>query len=169
MILHDWVERLTEPGIVAKILHDGRKFYRFKKVPYMPVEFSAAAYRLGHSMVRQRYAHNKVFTGADFSLFFAFSGLSGGLIGDLAPNPPTPRQYGVSGSAQQLDHRLAAILSAWRQRRGARQLAPSRKLDPLLIKSLHEAAGRRRQPRFPQLEARRQSRPALGPGRGKAH
>ena len=48
MVLHDWVERLTEKGIVAKILHDGRKFYRFKKVPYMPVEFSAAAYRLGH-------------------------------------------------------------------------------------------------------------------------
>ena len=75
IVLHDWVERLTEKGIVAKILHDGRKFYRFKKVPYMPVEFSAAAYRLGHSMVRQRYAHNKVFTRRrTFSLFFTFSG-----------------------------------------------------------------------------------------------
>ena len=42
-------------GLVARILHEGRKFYRFKKVPYMPVEFSAAAYRLGHSMVRQAY------------------------------------------------------------------------------------------------------------------
>ena len=33
MVLHDFVERITETGIVAKILHDGRKFYRFKKVP----------------------------------------------------------------------------------------------------------------------------------------
>ena len=74
IVLHDWVERLTEKGIVAKILHDGRKFYRFKKVPYMPVEFSAAAYRLGHSMVRQRYTHNQVFTAADFQLFFASAG-----------------------------------------------------------------------------------------------
>src|SRR6202048_1163377 len=38
MVLHDWVERITETGIVAKILHEGRKFYRFHKVPYMPVE-----------------------------------------------------------------------------------------------------------------------------------
>ena len=55
----------------------------------MPVEFSVAAYRLGHSMVRQRYAHNRVFPAADFQLFFDFSGLSGGIIRDLAPNPPT--------------------------------------------------------------------------------
>ena len=30
-----------------------RRFYRFKKTPYMPVEFSAAAYRPGHSTVRE--------------------------------------------------------------------------------------------------------------------
>ena len=61
MVLHDFVERLTEPGIVEKILNDGRKFYRFKKTPYMPVEFSVAAYRLGHSLVRQTYSDNRVF------------------------------------------------------------------------------------------------------------
>lgn len=142
LILHDWVERLTEPGIVAKILHDGRKFYRFKKVPYMPVEFSAAAYRLGHSMVRQRYAHNKVFTAADFSLFFAFSGLSGGLIGDLAPNPPTPppnTAFPVLPSNWIIDWRRFHNLG---DSGGAPvTLTPSRKLDPLLIKSLHELPG----------------------------
>jgi Animal haem peroxidase len=93
MVLHDWVERITEPGIVAKILHDGRKFYRFQKVPYMPVEFSAAAYRLGHSMVREAYSHNRVFTSggrgpASLALEFTFSGLSGGIIGGLISNPP---------------------------------------------------------------------------------
>ena len=60
MVLHDFVERITEKGIVAKILEQGRRFYRFKKTPYMPVEFSAAAYRLGHSMVREVYSHNHV-------------------------------------------------------------------------------------------------------------
>ncbi len=62
MVLHDFVERITEKGIVAKILEQGRRFYRFKKIPYMPVEFSAAAYRLGHSMVREVYSHNRIFT-----------------------------------------------------------------------------------------------------------
>src|SRR5215217_1241292 len=93
MVLHDWVERITEPGIVARILHEGRKFYRFQKVPYMPVEFSAAAYRLGHSMVREVYSHNHVFTPggltqAALGLEFTFSGLSGGIIGGLISNPP---------------------------------------------------------------------------------
>ncbi len=62
LVLHDFVERLTEDGIVARVLNEGRQFYRFKKTPYMPVEFSGAAYRLGHSMVREVYSHNRVFT-----------------------------------------------------------------------------------------------------------
>src|SRR3546814_8277363 len=45
MILHDFVERLCGEGTVARILHDGRKHYRFRKTPYMPIEFSVAAYR----------------------------------------------------------------------------------------------------------------------------
>ena len=142
MVLHDWVERLTEPGIVAKILHDGRKFYRFKKVPYMPVEFSAAAYRLGHSMVRQRYAHNKVFTAADFSLFFAFSGLSGGIVGDLAPSPPTPppnTAFPRLPSNWIIDWRRFYELGA--SGGAAVNLTPSRKIDPLLVQSLHELPG----------------------------
>ena len=60
----------------------------------MPVEFSAAAYRLGHSMVREAYSHNRIFTPggvapATLQLLFRFTGLSGGIVGDLAPNPPT--------------------------------------------------------------------------------
>jgi Animal haem peroxidase len=45
MVLHDFVERITEKGIVDRILDQGRRFYRFRKTPYMPVEFSAAAFR----------------------------------------------------------------------------------------------------------------------------
>ncbi len=60
-MLFDFVERLTEPGLVRKIKQEGRRFYRFRSRPFMPAEFAAAAYRLGHSMVRQSYNHNRVF------------------------------------------------------------------------------------------------------------
>ena len=50
----------------------------------MPVEFSVAAYRLGHSMVRSAYDWNHVFDdgGGALDLLFEFSGTSGDLGGD---------------------------------------------------------------------------------------
>ena len=140
MILHDFVERLCGDGIVAKILHDGRKFYRFKRVPYMPVEFSAAAYRLGHSMVRQRYPHNRIFTGADFDLFFGFSGLSGQILGDLAPVPPTgPLPIPTLPSNWIIDWRRFFELG---DSGGAPvTTTPSRKIDPYLVPALAKLPG----------------------------
>jgi hypothetical protein len=145
MVLHDFVERLTEDGIVAKILHEGRKFYRFKRIPYMPVEFGAAAYRLGHSMVREVYGHNRIFTpaggiAATLGLLFEFSGLSGGIIGDLAPNPPTaPTPIRLLPSNWIID---------WRRFYDFRTppqpgffLNSSRKLDPFLVPQLHDLPG----------------------------
>lgn len=40
------------------ILDYGGEFYKWKVSPYMPVEFSVAAYRMGHSMVRPGYQVN---------------------------------------------------------------------------------------------------------------
>lgn len=139
ILLHDWVERLCGKGIVAKILHDGRKFYRFKKTPYMPVEFSAAAYRLGHSMVRQNYDHNKVFKNFDFSFFFRFSGLSGDIIGDLADPPQVPSPVPTLPSNWIIDWRRFHEVGD----SGGLPVAinHSRKLDPLLIEALHDLPG----------------------------
>ena len=125
MVLHDFVEGITEKGIVAKILEQGRRFYRFKKTPYMPVEFSGAAYRLGHSMVREAYSHNRIFTFGQaaippgtLQLLFQFTGLSGGIVGDLAPNPPTaPTPIPVLSSNWIIDWRRyfeADDQSGWR-------------------------------------------------------
>jgi len=140
MVLHDFVERITEDGIVARILHDGRKFYRFKKTPYMPVEFSAAAYRLGHSMVRQVYNHNHVFTAADFSLLFRFTGLSGEIVGDLAPNPPTgPTPISVLPSNWIIDWRRFYDFKT--RPGGGLTLNHARRIDPRLVDVLHELPG----------------------------
>jgi hypothetical protein len=144
MVLHDFVERITEVGIVAKILHEGRKFYRFKKVPYMPVEFSAAAYRWGHSMVREKYSHNRIFTTgglaeATLKLEFGFSGLSGGIIGDLAPVPPVPLPTATLPSNWIIDWRRVYDFNT--------PATPpflfnnSRKIDPFLVPQLHTLPG----------------------------
>jgi hypothetical protein len=136
LVLHDFLGRLTMPGIVDKILHDGRKFYRFKKFPYMPVEFSGAAYRLGHSMVRQKYAHNRVFPNIGFDLLFGFSGLSGQIIGDLAPQTPTaPLPVSALPSNWIIDWNRFYEIDPTRPP----QL--SRKLDPFLASELHTLPG----------------------------
>jgi hypothetical protein len=149
MILHDFVERLTEPGIVDRILEEGRKFYRFKRVPYMPVEFSVAAYRLGHSLVRQRYSHNSTFDDfrfpINFKLLFDFSGLSGGIIGDLAPNPRPANAPPVPVS-----HLPSSWIIDWRRFYDFNtdattiqnfRLNLSRRIDPMLAKELHDLPG----------------------------
>ena len=50
----------------------------------MPIEFSIAAYRLGHSMVRAAYNWNKNFDdgAGTLDLLFQFTGMSGDLGGE---------------------------------------------------------------------------------------
>jgi hypothetical protein len=136
LVLHDFLGRLTTPGIVDRILHEGRKFYRFKKIPYMPVEFSGAAYRLGHSMVRQNYSHNRIFSDIGFNLLFGFTGLSGQIIGDLAPQPPT--------GPLPVSHLPSNWIIDWRRFHeidGSGLTQHARKLDPFLASELHNLPG----------------------------
>jgi len=67
LVVHDFL-RLTvgdatfaavfdESGPVPKVY---RRFYKWVNDPYMPVEFSVAAYRFGHSQIRGRYKLNTV-------------------------------------------------------------------------------------------------------------
>ena len=52
-----------------------KEIYNWKHHPFMPVEFSGAAYRFGHSMVRNSYQTNHLFRGAgNFAPIFDNSG-----------------------------------------------------------------------------------------------
>jgi hypothetical protein len=114
----------------------------------MPVEFSAAAYRLGHSMVRQSYSHNRFFTpsgpsriaDATLQLLFNFTGLSGGIVGDLAPNPPTgPLPTSTLPSNWIIDwRRFQQVLPANPQ---GVPLNLSRRIDPFVVPQLHTLPG----------------------------
>ncbi|GAC1547473.1 MAG: heme peroxidase family protein [Herpetosiphon sp.] len=71
MILHDFLPTIIGIDTVASILppqHDAQNgtapikprlhYYTWRQEPYIPVEFSVAAYRFGHSMVRPIYRLN---------------------------------------------------------------------------------------------------------------
>ena len=147
------------------------KFYRFQEsslyagrvlgggISSRPLAWCAS------DMLTTKFSH-----AADFSLLFAFSGLSGGIIGDLAPSPPTRRPTRLSrgcratgsstgGASMNLataGARLSIITPVAKNRSIARQVAP-------------RATRRRRQPRISQSEAWRQSWPSFGTGCCKAY
>ncbi|MDN3719802.1 heme peroxidase family protein [Roseibium salinum] len=137
MVLHDFLGRLTMTGIVDKILHDGRKFYRFKKHPYMPVEFSGAAYRLGHSMVRQTYDYNRVFLKVRASISCSSSLAFPARSSANSPrNPPTaPLPVSALPSNWIIDWRRFHEVDAGRKPQS------SRRIDPLLASELHQLPG----------------------------
>jgi Animal haem peroxidase len=75
VVIHDFLRRLVGDDVVRDILRpeDYRSanarhttirprllFYHWKEQPFMPVEFSVAAYRFGHSMARPSYLINDV-------------------------------------------------------------------------------------------------------------
>jgi hypothetical protein len=94
IVLHDFVPRLVDPAVLDYILRNGRKVFYPKGAPKgkrlcMPIEFSVAAYRMGHSMIRNAYQWNRIFSSdglAGFvpglNLFFEFSKVSGNLGGE---------------------------------------------------------------------------------------
>jgi hypothetical protein len=88
MLRFDFLPRIVDPAIVTDVFSLGRRFFEVGATgfPTMPVEFSVAAYRLGHSMIRDKYDWNAVFgpggSIGDFGTLdnlFRFSGTSGNL------------------------------------------------------------------------------------------
>jgi hypothetical protein len=89
MIRHDYLPRIVRPSVLDDVFTNGRKLVEPgaapTSIPTMPVEFSVAAFRLGHSMIRATYNWNRRFpgTGGSLGFLFAFSGTSGDLLGDI--------------------------------------------------------------------------------------
>ena len=88
IVLHDFLPRILEQAVLQDVLTNGRMFYQIEpgQPPTMPIEFSVAAYRLGHSMIRDTYSWNRNFEPATLGLLFFFSGGSGDMGGDLPSN-----------------------------------------------------------------------------------
>jgi hypothetical protein len=91
MLATDFLPRIVDPAIVEDVFTNGRRFFEVPgenygghgMQPTMPIEFSVASYRLGHSMIRDAYQWNRVFNSAgpggiaSLLLLFTFTGVSG--------------------------------------------------------------------------------------------
>lgn len=92
LTVNQFLKTLLRPEVVDQVASDGAPLYRNRlrdhREPYMPVEFSAACYRFGHSMIRNAYDYNRnfgrkpeggpgfVIPSASLSLLFLFTGKS---------------------------------------------------------------------------------------------
>ncbi|MQW75902.1 hypothetical protein GHK92_08455 [Nocardioides sp. dk4132] len=82
LVVHDFLKTVCLAGMADQVLLAGpHHFHASSSTPVQPLEFSGAAYRFGHSMVRDVYDFNRnfgrgagVLPAAPFSLLFAFTG-----------------------------------------------------------------------------------------------
>ncbi|RDI22425.1 heme peroxidase [Lentzea flaviverrucosa] len=97
MLRTDHLPRIIDPAIVDDVFTNGRRFFEVPgrcrdHSPTMPIEFSVASYRFGHSQIRGAYQWNRVFDstgpGGVATLFalFTFTGVSG----NFDPSSGTP-------------------------------------------------------------------------------
>jgi hypothetical protein len=145
MLIRDFLTKICDPNSVAAAI-DRRRFFRFETFgaygqPYMPVEFSAAAYRLGHSMVREEYSHNRIFrpgnpVSGTFALLFLFTAKSGaiGTPGNGPANKPTLPGDWIIDWRRFLDFGTKDASDGF-------VLNLSRTIDPYLAPALHKLGG----------------------------
>lgn len=64
VVIHDFLPKIINASVLDALQTNGKydqkklEFFHWKNEPFMPVEFSVAAYRLGHSMIRPGYRLN---------------------------------------------------------------------------------------------------------------
>lgn len=112
LAVHGYLAQICAPGIVDKVRNENAaSFFQFRAEHLMrnpgscignalPLEFSTAIYRFGHTMVRSIYDYNESFgrgakalPNAPFNLMFAFTGKGGFQVGDFPDTPTLPQNW----------------------------------------------------------------------------
>lgn len=145
LVVHDFLPTITVAGTVESILSEGLKFYDLRNGKlFVPLEFSVAAYRFGHSMVRAAYDYNRNFgvddgvapppiiPSAPFNLLFSFTGRGNiGERGGPGANDTLPFNWII-----EWDRFVDKAQAAERQQRSARKI--DTRIAPPLATLLNE-------------------------------
>lgn len=96
IVVHEFLRKTCGDAVVDDVLANGRKFYKWRNEPFIPVEFAVAAYRFGHSQVRPSYRAN--FTGnlggePFIAMIFREAALPAGDPDDLSGSVRAPRRF----------------------------------------------------------------------------
>jgi heme peroxidase len=132
IVIHDFLRRVTDPTVVDRILQHGNRWYDALAEPFfLPLEFTVAAYRFGHTMVRDDYDFNVNFnrgtSPATLDLLFTFTALSGqlGEFDTLPDNWIIEWEHfvntGAANKARRIDTKLATGLFDLRDLQGQQQ------------------------------------------------
>ncbi|MGN0110243.1 MAG: peroxidase family protein, partial [Cellulosimicrobium funkei] len=100
LVVNDYLRTLTKPGVLDATLLRDTSFFRPRYPISMPLEFAVAAFRFGHSMIRDSYDYNVNFTGppsrnASLVQLFQFTGSGGSLRPGPAGDPALPSNWPI--------------------------------------------------------------------------
>lgn len=111
IVIHEFLPTMIGKKLVKNIQTEGRKWYRPCDKPFIPIEFSTAAYRFGHSMIGQnvRLRNN----GATQSIFSSAVGRGFSPITSRSQVIDWDQFFAINGSHQfteKLDIKMASDL-----------------------------------------------------------
>jgi Animal haem peroxidase len=131
LVIHEFLVKTVGGELVEDVLSNGPKHFKWRNDPFIPVEFSVAAYRFGHSQVRPSYRGNFGTSASDpAQQFFAFVFDSGA----VDPDDPADLRGGRRAPRRFIDWQTFFDFGDGRARR-------NKKIDTTLSTALFDLLG----------------------------